>query len=193
MQKADETRNDLYRIKAVSFQNKKDNKVYSVYCTGELNVTSEIRQITKTCSGIVMDSETRVTGVTLSLTAYASEEFRRAFFGQTNDGLKEGVYAYKASSVGDTFTLVVLAEDKMEGKETLLAFPKVKNTNGYAIRINNDDEEVQKIQFDANALIAEGDDAFLYEYTLKDDEENKGTLIEGWLTEFTKEKVNIGA
>ena len=189
MAKSDLTRADLYSIEAISFISKDKEDVYSDYCTGDLSITTEIKEVIKTCRGGTTDSDTQVVGMGIELSAFMSEEFKNAFFGlEENEKLKDGVKAYGRKSIGQDFTLVAHCSDRMSGEHVLFAFPKVKSSGGFDITVGNDNTEVPKVQYSAKVLLddtlEEPNFMFKKNCTGADDPD-----IEQWLTNFSEDLV----
>ncbi len=182
MANADKTRSDIYKINRLSLQKDNDGTLdlYESYCTGQLSIESESREVIKTCSGITTDSISKVTGVNVNFSAFMSSEFKRAFYGFENEGLKAGVHAYGPNAKSDEFTVVIEAEDEMEETKVLFAFPKLKNNAGLSISLDNDQTEVAKVNYEGRANLSDKG-YFLYTKPIADDADPD---VEAWFAGF---------
>lgn len=125
-----------------------EEKAKKLGCTGEIEVESEIKTVTKKCEGIDKEKRTQVTGQKIKFVGHIEREVLNGVFGIDTKGLKTGVYAYGKDSLGKTGCLTFDAYDLMETDTELLAFPKASVASGLTLKIKNGEDEVQEIELE---------------------------------------------
>lgn len=151
---------------------------------GTLDGESDISTVEKKAEGRTLKVKKRVNKMNVTMTGHATVPVKRNIYGLSNEGLKEGVYAYGTDIAipSIVFTAIIL---DMEGNKKYMAFPKMEDVKGLNIKIDNDVTEIEMNEFEFTAL-ADSNKKFYYEaYEDELDEETKAA----WLTNFTPELV----
>lgn len=181
---------DTVQLRELSLQYKTgSNSVYSVPCVGSLNGEPELRTITKSCAGVESDSVTIPVKLNLTLTGHLDIDVAREYFGLTNEGLKDGVYAYDRKTVTGEFTLAGIVVDIFQLDEDtglplrkLIAFPRVKSASGLNISIDNNSDDFAEIELTMTAYFDTNDKAY---YEVITSEVTDQTVITDWMSAWT--------
>lgn len=121
-------------------------------CTGELEVESEIKKVTKVCEGVPVQEAPRVTKMKLKFVGHVEKNVLVDIFGLNSDKLKTGVRGYGELSKGKKCTLTWDAYDLFETDTLLLAYPNVTIADGLKYKIKNGEDEVAEIDIEFTAL-----------------------------------------
>lgn len=157
----------------------------SLGCIGTLDGTSNIEEVTKKCEGVVVKSKKRVTEMTVTLTGYAKIPVSRKMVGLSNEKLKAGVYGYGSEVFSGTYTFVAEVID-MDGNVKYIAFPKLSDTKGLSIKVNNDVTEIEMEDYEFKAM---KDENGLFYYEAYESELTDEDVKTKWLTAFTPDLV----
>lgn len=179
---------DAYEITNGMFRERKKGgllEAKKLGCTGKLEVETETRTIQKKCEGRVSKEVTRVEKLTGTFTGHVSVGVLRSVFGLTNDDLKQGVYAYKTTSVGGGGALTFDVFDMTRENKKLIAFPNVSFVSGLKFSLENGGDEVAEIELEFSAA-ADENNSFYYEAY---EEELDTSLKTKWNKQFTSEGV----
>lgn len=156
-------------------------------CTGELEVESEIKIITKYCEGVAKDKKAKVVGQKLKFVGHVEREPLDKIFGIDTKGMKPGVYAYGSDSLGKVGCLTWTLKDLMETDEEYIAFPRATVASGFKLTVKNGEEEVQQIELEFSVTEDENK-KFMYRGFKS---ELKG-LEATWHKKFEPSKVKAG-
>lgn len=158
---------------------KGEEKSKKLGCTGELEVESETKTITKKCEGVDKESRSIVVGQTIKFVGHIERDVLNEAFGIDTKGLKEGVYSYGKNSLGKQMCLTWTAKDLMETDEEYLAFPNCTANTGFALSIKNGEEEVAEIEMEFKVSMDDFEN-FMY----KGFKSELGELAKTWHTKF---------
>ncbi|KXI14673.1 MULTISPECIES: hypothetical protein [Peptostreptococcus] len=156
-------------------------------CTGEIEVESEIKTITKKCEGVDKEKRSQVVGQKIKFVGHIEREVLNDIFGINTNGLKKGVYAYGKNSLGKVGTLTWDAYDMMETDVELLAFPKVSVASGLTLGIKNGEDEVAEIEVEFSVT---EDDYGQFMYRAFKSEATE--VAEKWHTKFESKNMQKG-
>ncbi|MBC1247348.1 phage tail protein [Listeria booriae] len=152
-------------------------------CVGKYDFETEMKNIQRTCEGVVTDELAKPDKGTANISAHFPPYVIRTILGFHNQGLKKGVFAYGRNSQPKPFVFTAKVLD-MYGTTKLIALPNASTTSGYSETIENGGEEVAETELELSAK----QDSFgeiVYEAFV--DEVEDAQLIEDWLTKFTPE------
>ncbi len=178
---------DDYKIEEGSIQFDKKSAI-AFGCIGTLDATANVEEIVKKCEGIVVKKAKRITDMTVALTGHAKVAATRDISGLSNEGLKNGVYAYGTDTFSKPFVFSARVLD-MDGKVKYIAFTNLENVKGLSVKVNNDTTEIEMKDFEFSAL-PDSNKKFYYE--AYEDELEDETVKQKWLTNFTPELVKAG-
>lgn len=156
-------------------------------CVGMIQAEPTMRTKTKTCNGATKDERVYVQYQTVTVTAYVSIEAMRTLTGMHSDGLAEGVFAYGISSKAPALTITARLLDDMEELEKIVAFPHASISTGLQFTVDNDSDEVAKVDLVFKAMMDEKGN-FYYEKQV-----DSPTDAEEWEAGFTTAMVEAGA
>lgn len=148
-------------------------------CIGMMQAETTVRTKTKTCSGATKDEKSYPQFLTVTATAYVGLETMRTLTGMHNEGLKAGVYAYGLASKAPSLVVTARLLDDMEDLEKIVAFPNASVSRGLAFTVDNDTDEVAKVDLEFKAMLDEKGN-FYYEKEVKDESD-----VESWEAGFT--------
>lgn len=183
---------DTVRITEFGIKFKNDTEAQSFGCVGTLGGESEITPIVKRCEGMEKKRKSKVSKMTITLSAHVKLAALRRIFGISADGLKPGVYKYGADSIGEDFAITALAIDEFEDEQKLIAFSNCANDTGFKINIENGAEEVAELELTFTALVDEKRGIYYEAYLSELDDEGKTEFIQAWKTNFTPELALAG-
>lgn len=138
----------LYKITNGHILFEGEEKSKGLGCTGELEVETEVKEVSKNCEGVVKETLSKVTALKLKFTGHVEKDVLRDVFGVSNKGLKPGVYSYGINSKGKKSTLTFDAYDLYETDTLLLAFPICASSSGLQYSIKNGEDEVAEIELE---------------------------------------------
>ncbi len=173
-----------YKILESSIQFKNKSAI-AFGCIGTMDATANVEEVVKKCEGKVVKKTKRVTDMTVAITAHTRVPVQRDLAGLSNEGLKEGVYAYGTDTFSNPFVYTAKVLD-MEGNVKYIAFPNMENVKGLAIKVNNDVTEIEMDDMEFSAL-ADSNNKFYYE--AYESELKDANVKEKWLTNFTPDLV----
>lgn len=155
---------------------------------GTISGETESKTITKVEEGVETKKKVIPQKMNLSISAHIPVAVAREYFGLSNEGLKAGIYAYGADSLGSDFILTADVIDDFEDVKKLVAFPNASNSGGYTLNIENGQEEVALLEMSVTALV---DDNKKFYYEAFVDELEDTTIADKWHTNFTPELVAV--
>lgn len=153
-------------------------------CIGMMSAETTVRTKTKTCSGATKAEVTYPQYVTVSITAYVGLETYRDLTGMTTEGLKTGVYAYGIESKTPKLTVTARILDDMENVKKMVAFPNASFTKGLSFTVDNDSDEVAKLDLEFKAMM-DANGNFYYEADM-DEVADATAWEEGFTPELVK-------
>lgn len=182
---------DLTRITEFGIKFKGEEQAQTLGCVGSLSGESEVVPLVKKCEGVEKKRKSKVTKMTITLSAHVNLAAHRRIFGISTAGLKPGVHKYGADSIGEEFTLTAVGIDDFEDEQKLIAFSSCSSNTGLTINIENGVEEVAELEFEFTALVDENRGIYYEAYLAELDDEGKDAFIQTWKTNFTP-KLTLG-
>lgn len=182
MKQVEEFENYKIQEGSIQFDN---NAAISFGCIGTLDGSSNTEEVVKKCEGVVVKKKKRIIDMTVALTGHAKIPASRKIIGLSNEGLKTGVYAYGTDTFSAPFTFTAKIID-MDGNIKYIAFPKIENTKGLSVKVDNEVTEIAMDDFEFSAMI-DSNNKFYYEAYESELEDE--TVKSKWLTNFTPELV----
>jgi hypothetical protein len=180
-----------FEVKRTGLLFPQEDEARSIGAVGSLEEVAEVRQVIKKCEGIERKRIIRGSGAgTLNLNLHMVYDVFADVFGMKFSELKDGVYAYGADSVHPTFTLTCLVVDE-DGVEKLRAYPNCVATTGFTRTVTNGAEEIAEMT-QGYYFMPDEFDKGVYECIVSeaaDDEADRVTLIEDWLTNWSYDLV----
>lgn len=182
MKQVEEFENYKIQEGSLQFDN---NTAISFGCIGTVDASSNTEEVVKKCEGVVVKKKKRITDMTVAITGHAKIPASRKIIGLSNEGLKTGLYAYGTDSFSAPFTFAAKIID-MDGNVKYIAFPKIENTKGLSVKVDNGVTEIAMDDFEFSAMI-DSNNKFYYEAYESELEDE--TVKSKWLTNFTPELV----
>lgn len=182
MKQVEEFENYKIQEGSLQFDN---NTAISFGCIGTVDASSNTEEVVKKCEGVVVKKKKRITDMTVAITGHAKIPASRKIIGLSNEGLKTGIYAYGTDSFSAPFTFAAKIID-MDGNVKYIAFPKIENTKGLSVKVDNGVTEIAMDDFEFSAMI-DSNNKFYYEAYESELEDE--TVKSKWLTNFTPELV----
>lgn len=152
-------------------------------CTGSLSTESTIKNITKKCEAVVVDSVTQITAMKIKFQGHVDREVLRNVFGIEHEGLKEGIYSYGTNSLGHKACLTFDAYDLRKTDKLMLAFPNCSASSGLKFNVKNGEDTVAEIELEFNVNVDENNN-FYYEAFESEMSGNSEELKEKWHNNF---------
>lgn len=182
MKQVEEFENYKIQEGSLQFDN---NTAVSFGCIGTVDASSNTEEVVKKCEGVVVKKKKRITDMTVAITGHAKIPASRKIIGLSNEGLKTGIYAYGTDTFSAPFTFAAKIID-MDGNVKYIAFPKIENTKGLSVKVDNGVTEIAMDDFEFSAMI-DSNNKFYYEAYESELEDE--TVKSKWLTNFTPELV----
>nr|DAV03339.1 MAG TPA: major tail protein [Caudoviricetes sp.] len=182
MKQVEEFENYKIQEGSLQFDN---NTAISFGCIGTVDASSNTEEVVKKCEGVVVKKKKRITDMTVAITGHAKIPASRKIIGLSNEGLKTGIYAYGTDTFSAPFTFAAKIID-MDGNVKYIAFPKIENTKGLSVKVDNGVTEIAMDDFEFSAMI-DSNNKFYYEAYESELEDE--TVKSKWLTNFTPELV----
>lgn len=182
MKQVEEFENYKIQEGSLQFDN---NTAISFGCIGTVDASSNTEEVVKKCEGVVVKKKKRITDMTVAITGHAKIPASRKIIGLSNEGLKTGIYAYGTDTFSAPFTFAAKIID-MDGNIKYIAFPKIENTKGLSVKVDNGVTEIAMDDFEFSAMI-DSNNKFYYEAYESELEDE--TVKSKWLTNFTPELV----
>ena len=182
MKQVEEFENYKIQEGSLQFDN---NTAISFGCIGTVDASSNTEEVVKKCEGVVVKKKKRITDMTVAITGHAKIPASRKIIGLSNEGLKTGIYAYGTDTFSTPFTFAAKIID-MDGNVKYIAFPKIENTKGLSVKVDNGVTEIAMDDFEFSAMI-DSNNKFYYEAYESELEDE--TVKSKWLTNFTPELV----
>lgn len=148
---------DVTGIEQASLQFGSDVDV--IQCMGSLNGTTEMRVLTRTCKG-VQSSIATPQKLIVTMTLFMPVETARDLYGLESQGLKDGVYAYSATSKSKEFAFVARFRDDFEDKQKIIAIPKGRATSGLNFSADDEQTDLAKLTLEFEASLDEMDNLY---------------------------------
>lgn len=182
MKQVEEFENYKIQEGSLQFDN---NTAISFGCIGTVDASSNTEEVVKKCEGVVVKKKKRITDMTVAITGHAKIPASRKIIGLSNEGLKTGIYAYGTDTFSAPFTFAAKIID-MDGNVKYIAFPKIENTKGLSVKVDNGVTEIAMDDFEFSAMI-DSNNKFYYE--AYESELSDETVKNKWLTNFTPDLV----
>lgn len=158
-------------------------------CTGKLALETELREISKTCEGAVVQKWVKVVQANGTFTGHVRVDVLRKIFGLTNDNLKQGVYGYGETSVNGSGALTFMSTDVTREIEKLIGFPNISFTEGLKFELENGKEEIAEIELAFTAMLDDNKNVYYEAFVDELAEKDKEDIKAKWFTEFNPELV----
>ncbi|TGB04690.1 phage tail protein [Halobacillus salinus] len=151
-------------------------------CIGSVEGETTLKELIKRCEGVEVGKKVKPEKMELTVTGHVPVVIVRKLFGLSNQDLKEGVYKYSQSSVGQDFVLTADVIDEFEDVTKLIAFPNCTSTNGFGFSLENGGDEVAQMEVTLTAY----PDAMknLYYEVLVSELADDSTVPDTWHTAF---------
>lgn len=182
-----DTQFSVYQITNMNILFKGEEQAKKFGCTGELEIESEVKEVSKFCEGVKKESRSKVESVKAKFVGHVEKDVLRRVYGIKSDKLKPGVYSYGTDSIGDICALTADVYDLFKTDKMMIALPNCSVTSGMKFSIKNAEDTVAEIEIEFTCGTDENGN-FYYEAFESEADDVKSF----WHTKFEPSKVVQG-
>ncbi|MBC1605658.1 phage tail protein [Listeria rocourtiae] len=144
-----------------------------------------IKPIVRKAEGVPVEQVSKPDFIEGTITGHILVETARKLYGLSTEGLKEGVWAYGASSKTANFALTAEEQD-MYGNGRLVGFANMTITGGIKWSLENGSEEVAEVEIPVQAM-KDSSKNLRYDALILDIKDAE--TVEKWHTDFSPDMV----